>query len=82
MRAPEDDVLLRPDRTLVGISTPSRREPALTDSAEGHAVLERYDDRRLVELRSLLDGPPADRRPHAPALLTDVAGASSGGPVP
>ena len=60
----------------------SRREVALALSAAGRALLDRYDDRRLIELQAGLDGIPAERRDAVVAALAEFAAAAAGqGPV-
>ena len=56
----------------------SRREVALAVTDRGIALLERYDEFRLTELRGLLDRLPHDRRPHVLSALGELTGA----PVP
>jgi DNA-binding MarR family transcriptional regulator len=143
MRAPEDEVLLRLARTVVGISTRaadelgllslvqlraltvlrglgvanlgrlasgmgvtvstasrlvdrlvaagladrqpsprSRREVALAVTDRGAALLERYDELRLAELRGLLDRLPSDRRPHVLTALRELTDVPAPAPVP
>ncbi|MFD2092648.1 MarR family winged helix-turn-helix transcriptional regulator [Blastococcus deserti] len=52
----------------------SRRELALAVSGQGAAVLDRYDDLRLVGLRALLDRCAPDRRPGVLAALGELTG--------
>jgi DNA-binding MarR family transcriptional regulator len=143
MRAPEDEVLLRLARTVVGISTRaadelgllslvqlraltvlrglgvanlgrlasgmgvtvstasrlvdrlvaagladrqpsprSRREVALAVTDRGAALLERYDELRLAELRGLLDRLPSDRRPHVLTALRELTDVPAPAPRP
>ena len=56
----------------------SRREVALALSPAGRALLDRYDDRRLVDLRAGLDGIPAERRDAVVAALAQFGAAVSG----
>ena len=56
----------------------SRREVALALSAAGRALLDRYDDRRLIELRAALDGIPAERRDAVVAALAEFGAAVTG----
>lgn len=57
-------------------SARSRRELALTVTAEGRGILDRYDDLRLAELRLLLERLPDERRTDAVAVLAEFAGAT------
>ncbi|WP_164704301.1 MarR family winged helix-turn-helix transcriptional regulator [Blastococcus litoris] len=55
----------------------SRREVALSVTPRGSEVLGRYDELRLGELRDLLAGLPANRRPEVVAALAEFAGAAT-----
>jgi DNA-binding MarR family transcriptional regulator len=56
-------------------SDANRREISLSLTGEGTAVLTRYDDLRLVELRRLLDRLPDGRRAAIIAALEDLTAA-------
>ena len=58
-------------------SARSRRELALTVTSAGRAILDRYDDLRLTDLRLLLERIPEERRPGAVAVLGELAGAAA-----
>jgi len=55
----------------------SRRELALAVTDRGAALLDRYDDFRLVGLRGLLDDLAPDRRGPVLAALAEFAGSGS-----
>jgi DNA-binding MarR family transcriptional regulator len=61
----------------------SRRELALAVTGQGAAILDRYDDLRLVGLRALLDGVRPDRRGPVLASLAEftATGARSADPA-
>jgi DNA-binding MarR family transcriptional regulator len=60
----------------------SRREVALAVTDRGAALLERYDELRLAELRGLLDRLPSDRRPHVLTALRELTDVPAPAPVP
>jgi DNA-binding MarR family transcriptional regulator len=55
-------------------SVRSRRELALTVTPAARAILDRYDDLRLADLRVLLERLPEGRRPDAVAVLAELTG--------
>ena len=75
MRTPDDEALLAIDRAA---APESRREGALALSPAGRALLDRYDDRRLLDLRAGLDGVPAERRDAVVSALAQFAAAAAG----
>ena len=60
----------------------SRREVALALTAGGRELLDRYDDRRLLDLRAGLDGVPAERRDAVVAALAQFGAAAGQNAVP
>ena len=55
-------------------SSRSRREITLTVTSAGRAILDRYDDLRLADLRLLLERLPGSRRPDVVAVLGEITG--------
>jgi len=70
------DRLVTPGLVDRGPSPRSRREVALTVTARGAAILDRYDDLRLVGLRGLLTDVPPGRRDGVLDALALYAGAA------
>ncbi|WP_324275365.1 MarR family winged helix-turn-helix transcriptional regulator [Blastococcus brunescens] len=64
------------------LSPRSRRELTLTVTPAGQAILDRYDDLRLADMKLLLERLPEDRRPDAVAVLDQLAGSTAPGTAP
>ena len=64
------------------LSPRSRRELALAVTSEGQAILDRYDDLRLADMKVLLQRLPEERRPAAVAVLDQLVDSTAPGIAP